>query len=65
MALINVRPKNDPDGEVVVVDEAWLDRWPDDFERVEDATEAPAAPTTPQKQTGGQPAGDAGDRGRF
>lgn len=41
MALIRVRPKQPIDGrqDELEVDEGWLDRWPDDFERVDDSVQ--------------------------
>lgn len=51
--LIRVRPKSGRGGETFVSRD-WLNRWPEDFEPVEQTTApeggdqaAPAAPTTP------------------
>lgn len=64
MALIPVRPKDAPDGAPIVhVDEAWLKRWPDDYEPVTDeqlaAFQATATEQTPVA-TGQTPA-DGGE----
>lgn len=74
MALIRVREKSPVDAtepQVTYVDEAWLQRWPDDFEEVPEPEPAGAAPTEPTITEPGKPTVDApaGDeppaRGRF
>lgn len=51
MALVNVREKGAPEGAPITqVDEAWLERWPDDYDRVDEPEAAPAAPAAPAAQ---------------
>jgi len=52
MALVRVRPKGDPNAPVTEVGEEWLERWPDDFDRVAESDAAPTVtPTDVSVQT--------------
>lgn len=59
MALVIVRDKAAPEGggepAEHVVDSAWLERWPDDFELVRYVVEEDA-PAEPAKAPAGKPA---------
>lgn len=73
MALVTVRPKDDPKAQTLVVDEAWVARWPDDFDVVENAEQtaehaAVSTTVTPKQEDAGD--GDtstdpAASRSRF
>lgn len=73
MALITVRPKNDPEAPPLEVDERWLERWPDDFEEVRDeaetaasdASQGPATQPQAPKGTDSDAPADPSARGRF
>lgn len=69
MALIRVREKHPADGAqplTTYVDEAWIERWPDDFDAVpEPAPEAVPAAEATDPAAADAPATEPSVRGRF